>query len=435
MKKLLIGSLIVGLSFQAAAQVKKKISLNEAISIALENNYGLQIAENNEQVAQQVKAAATSGFLPKVNATASTISTRSDVRQELSTGNTISRNGALSSNTNAAVSLTYTIFDGLKMFATYEKSRLQSEAATVLMKQEMLNTVEEVTLSYCNLVRLGQQMSALEELMKISEERIKIADAKLNAGLSPKTEWLQSKILYNAQKSAYISVKGQLPAARQQLSKSMGLAELAEYETEENIRVKYSPNFQLVQNAISSNNSSLIIAKKNQEIREQEVKELRAGMLPKLDFVSSYAYSRAQSQAGLLLVNQNQGLNYGFTISIPLFGGFVANKGLKIASLNASSAMMEVENIKNQLAVETVSAWYTFDNSRELLILEEENTKLAKENVGIALERFRQSQTSVLELQEAEQSLEEAQNRLINARYQAKAAELRLRNLSGDLIK
>lgn len=428
---ILIGASLLSLS----ALAQQKMSLNEAIAIALEKNLGLQIIENNEEMAQDAYQASAAGFLPKVDASASNINTKSNVKQVLSDGRIIARDGARSSTTQAGIGATYTIFDGLKMFATREKSRLQYESAQIARKQEILNTVEQVTLAYSELVRLKQQLLAYEELMKISEERIKVAEKRLTVGVAPKTEVLQSKVDYNAQLNAYRQQKALVPAAQQNLKRLLGSPELNDIAVEENLAISYSPNMQLIKNGFEQSNYQATIARNTMLAKAQEVKELRASLLPRLDLVSAYNYSLTESQAGLLLTNQNNGFNYGFTLAIPLFRGFSANKGLQIARLSASNASLQYQDLVNTLNVEMLQAYSDFKVNQELLALEEDNLLLAKENVSISLERFRQSQTSILELREAQFSLGEAQTRLISVRYKTKAAELRLRNLSGDLVK
>lgn len=426
-------SLFVGLSIFSSAQ--QKLSLQQAIAMALESNYGLKIATNNELIGKAGYQASIAGFLPKVTATATNVDTRSNIRQELSTGSVITRDNALSSNVNANLGLTYTIFDGLKMFATRERTRLMYESSEIAFRQEMLNTVESVTLAYSELVRLRQQLAALEEIMKISEDRIKIAEAKLNVGLAPKTELLQSKVDYNAQRSEYQRQKALLPAAQEQLKQAIGLPEMADVAVDEELINDYTPKQTSIRNALMQGNQQVLLARNAMLVNEQMVKEYRGDLLPRLDFNANYNYTKATSQAGLLLGNRNVGFNYGFTVVVPLFRGFAASKGLKIARLTALNANLEYENVVNQLAVETLRAYSTYNVNKEILQLEEENLLLAKENLSISLERFRQSQTSILELREAQQSLQQAQSRLILIRYETKAAELRLRNLTGDLVK
>ena len=76
-----------------------------------------------------------------------------------------------------------------------------------------------------------------------------------------------------------------------------------------------------------------------------------------------------------------------------------------------------------------------YDNAKKILLVEEETIGLAKENVFIALESFKRGVTTFIELRTAQQSLADAYNRLISARYNAKVAETELLRLSGGLLK
>ena len=69
------------------------------------------------------------------------------------------------------------------------------------------------------------------------------------------------------------------------------------------------------------------------------------------------------------------------------------------------------------------------------MLIEEENILLAKENVTIALEGFRRGITTFIELRTAQQSLADAYNRLIAARFNAKVSETELLRLQGALLK
>jgi outer membrane protein len=81
------------------------------------------------------------------------------------------------------------------------------------------------------------------------------------------------------------------------------------------------------------------------------------------------------------------------------------------------------------------NAYVNYDNARKVLLIEEENILLAKENTNIAMESFKRGVSTFIEQRTAQQSLEEAYNRLINARYLAKVAETELLRLSGDLLR
>jgi outer membrane protein TolC len=93
------------------------------------------------------------------------------------------------------------------------------------------------------------------------------------------------------------------------------------------------------------------------------------------------------------------------------------------------------EKQRSLVDVGVSNAFKDYELQKQLLALEEDNITLARENVAIALERFKQGVSTYLELREAQISLQDAYNRLIAARYNTKLAETELLRLKGDLLR
>ena len=90
------------------------------------------------------------------------------------------------------------------------------------------------------------------------------------------------------------------------------------------------------------------------------------------------------------------------------------------------------ENQRNQLNLAVVQAYNQYQSSKLSLLLEEENIQLARENVRIVLEVYRLNSTTLIQLKEAQKSLQDAYTRLIRARFQTKLAETELLRLKGE---
>ena len=97
--------------------------------------------------------------------------------------------------------------------------------------------------------------------------------------------------------------------------------------------------------------------------------------------------------------------------------------------------MLLYQQSKVRVDVSVKNAYVSYDNAKQVLLIEEENILLAKENLYITLETFKRGATTFIELRTAQQSLADAYNRLINARYLAKIAETELLRLNGGLLK
>ena len=81
------------------------------------------------------------------------------------------------------------------------------------------------------------------------------------------------------------------------------------------------------------------------------------------------------------------------------------------------------------------NAYRNYQLQKDIVELEESNIALTKENLFIARERYRLAATTFLELREAERSIREAYDRLINARYNMKVAETELLRLKGSFVR
>ena len=135
------------------------------------------------------------------------------------------------------------------------------------------------------------------------------------------------------------------------------------------------------------------------------------------------------------LFNQNHGLNYGFTATIPIFNGYITKRNIRAAQLDIEYQQLLYQKSATSINTSVITAFRDYSLYRQTLMLEEENLKLVRENLFIAQERYRLGVTTFLEMRTAEQSLADATNRLIQARFNTKVAEIELLRLRGDLVR
>jgi outer membrane protein TolC len=128
-------------------------------------------------------------------------------------------------------------------------------------------------------------------------------------------------------------------------------------------------------------------------------------------------------------------LNAGINASLNLFNGYKSRTQIKIAEYNIEQNKFAFNQTTSIIDATLLNTWKNYQNTLSILKLEEENILLAKENVSIALERFRVGSSNTIELMVAQKSFEDAMSRLVSARYDAKVAETELLRLQGQLVK
>jgi outer membrane protein TolC len=429
--------IIGGLVFTVHAQ--EKITLDQAIAIALEKNYDIQVAKNTSEAAATDNQYAFGAFLPRIEAVGAAVwnSNNQELRFQDETRNNSGK--AESNSITASAQLTWTLFDGTRMFATRERIAAISAQGELLVKDQIVNTIASVSSNYYDIVRQKQQLRAIEEQMSVSEERVKLADRKLQVGMGAKPELLQAKVDYNAQRTQVIQQQTLIRQLKDQLNALLGLQLPGQYEVSDTILINLNLREEELSINLENTNFGLQAARSQIGISNLSIKERRAERLPFLDFNAAYNYSRTDNTRLLnpfgTLFNQSDGYNYGVSVNLPILTGFNQKRLVQQAKINANRQFVLYEQQKANVNVGLQNAFVNYDNAKRILLVEEENILLAKENVSIALETFKRGATTFVELRTAQQSLAEAYTRLINARYLAKVAEIELLRLNGALLK
>jgi len=430
---------IAAILISNTAEAQQVLRLEDAIAGALHKNYDILLARNDSASYALDEQYAFGLFIPRVNFTASKVWNTNAQKQELASGTKRDTTGIRSNNMSAALSASWTLFDGLRMFATREKLTRFRELGELQVKEQMVNTVADVINNYFGIVRQKQQLKAIEEQMSINEERVALAEKKLSTGLGSGPELLQARVDLNAQKASRLQQITLIAQLRDQLNQLIGLPNGEIYDVEDSIPVNTALALGDLSQDVETSNPSLLIAQKNLSIAELTLKERKADLLPVLNFNSAYNFSRTENKAVINnftpLFNQNRGLNYGLGVTVPILNGFNARRLVKQSQLDIKYQQLFYENQYSRINLAITNAYKDYELQKQLLALEEDNIRLAKENVNIALERFKLGVSTWLELREAQISLELAYNRLIAARYNTKVAETELLRQKGELVK
>lgn len=418
---------------EVAAQ--EVLTLDKALETVLKNNYSIQISRNQSQIASNDASPGNAGMLPQLAVGASGSFASNDTKQKFSTGTEVDKEGASSTNVSAGIGLTWTLFDGMRMFATYNKLKELSEMSQVNLKIEIENTVAEVITAYYSLVKQKQLIRATENALQLYDERVKISEKKWEIGSGSKSDYLQAKVDKNEQQSIYLNLKNSLTQMRTSLNTLLARPVDTEFIVTDSITITYKPAYDELKTTVMKQNNQLMFQQKNIRVSEYVVKEANSLRYPTLSFNSNYNFSQSENQVGIILLNQNLGFNAGLTASWTLFNGFNTNRQVKNSRVQLMNSKLLLDQTKAVVESSLLIAYNNFKNAMELLVLEEESFKLAKENVDIALERFRLGNFTSIELKTAQKSFEDAQARLVNARYTAKADETELMRLNGMLVK
>jgi outer membrane protein len=429
----------VFLSFVKLGSAQHILTLDEAIATALQSNYNILLAKFDSASAAIDYSYRNAAFIPRLNGNVGTVWNNNDTKQVLSDGTKRESSGLKSNNLNAQLALNWTLFDGLKMFATRDKAAEYVKLGELGIKNNIVNTVATVITTYYNIVRQKQQLHAVEEQMSLSEERVKLSQYRLDIGVGTKPDLLQAKVDLNAQRASILQQENLIDQLKEDLNQAMNIRPGEAYDVTDSIPLNTAIALGDIQNSIENNNPTLLIAKTNIDIANYTLKERKAERFPTISFNSAYNFNRTNNQTVInsfsTLFNRNRGFNYGLTATIPILNNFNTKRQIQQAELDIRYQQLYYESQRSLINLAVMKAYKDYIQEKKALDLEEENILLAKENVNIIFQVYKLGATTYIQLREAQKSLEDAYNRLILARYNTKVAETELMRLQGNLVR
>ncbi|HOZ88162.1 MAG TPA: TolC family protein, partial [Bacteroidia bacterium] len=208
-----------------------------------------------------------------------------------------------------------------------------------------------------------------------------------------------------------------------------------DFATPDTIVVNYNPGIDELKKTAPSANTSLLIAKQNELIFAQSVKEAQANSLPFVQLQGAYNFTRNQSQAGIVFLNRQTGFAGGITASWLLFNGGRNTRLVKERNILALNQRYLTEQTQLQVDAVVYTNYKAFVMNKSIVDLELQNLNDSKEVQTVSLERYKIGKSTLLETIETQRNLEEAQVRYINAVYSVKVAETELLRANGNLVK
>lgn len=410
------------------------LSLDEAIQIGLQQNYGILIARNEAEIAALNRNFGAAGFFPNVDASVGINGGREDL---IFTEDGVESPSirTTSSVSNMDVSMDWTIFDGFKMFTTYNRLRELESLGRIRAQILIENTISDIITGYYDIVRLAKRLAVLENTVEISEERYRIADTKRQIGTGSEYDLLLAQTDLNSDKAAVIREKVLYNDSRLRLLRLLNLETDSVFEVDPEISLLSPINLREVMTGIELNNRQLQSADVQYRIAGLQRQELLRDRMPTIGLIAGYNVNNRETENSIRRLQETDGYRYGVTLRIPIIDGLNMNRKLQAARIfekNASLSLDEQVLILRSIA----SAEYTnYTSTREIVAIEQENISLANQTLEIALERFYIGTITSLELRESQRTLINTETRLISAQYEAKVSETELLRLMGRLLE
>jgi outer membrane protein TolC len=390
--------------------------LERCIQTGLDRNFALQVVRNQEEIASHNYTRGNAGMLP-----------------EISTTNQLGGTAGYRNSQTAGIDAGMTIFRGFQVKYNYERLGILKEVGGLNTQMSVENLIAKIVSEYNYFLQQQSLYQNLAYAVSLSRERVRIDEERYLLGGASKLELLQSMVYLNADSSRLARQNEVLRSSQIRLNTLMASEDPGQEIVLKDTLIDIDEGLvygDLLQSTMMYN-TSLQIASRNLTISELDYRIIASRSYPYLTFSTGYGYSRTEGSSGTQTFH---GLDYGVTLGMNIFDGFNERRERNNARIEIESKHTLYREVEQEVKADLLNIYFAYENNLRLLRLEEQNLEVARENLDIALERYKLGNLAGLELREVQKSLLDAEERLISVKYQTKLAEISLLQIAGRIM-
>ncbi|OBQ57474.1 TolC family protein [Tamlana sp. s12] len=420
---------------QASLVAQEVLTQEKAVSLALENNYGIKLVNKDLEIATNNADILNSGYLPTLTGNAGATINRDNTEAEFSDGRVTELKGAESSRYNASVDLNYVLFDGLGRSYYYKRLKETKALTELEVRATIENTVMQLFTIYYNVAEIADNYNAITQTFEISKDRLKRSQYQFEYGQNTKLDVLNAEVDINNDSITVLNTRQQLRNYKRDLNLVLGNAVSNEFDVDTNIGFNTIYDKEALKQKAIANNISILQANKNIDISELGINSEKSTFLPTVGLIGSYGWNKSDNNAASFVsVSTTTGLSGGVNLSWNLFDGGSTITRVKNAKINLETQKIQKEQLLLTLERDFNNAWDNYHNRLNIFRLEEDNIRTSQNNFDRTQEKFKLGQVNSIEFRQAQLNLLNAELNRNKAKYLAKIAELEMLQISGELL-
>lgn len=412
---------------------QQRLSLTEAINIALKKSYDIQLAKNNLEISSINNNIGLAGGAPVINATANDNEQVISINQKFADPNRdTKRDNVGSNNLVAGITGGILLFNGFRVVATKKRLAELQQLNQELLNVQIQNTIAAVMLKYYDIIRQQTYRKTIFQSIDVSKKRLDILQVRKDIGLSNNADIFQAQLDVNGLLQSQQSQELVIDQAKTDLLNLIFLKADTLITITDTIIIDKTVNLDSIR-SYAKNNPLLLAATQQIHISELIEKETAALRYPTIRATTGYNFISSKSAAGFSLLNQSYGPFVGINLAIPIYNGGINKRLQRVAGINTRNATILRDNLSFDFESAAVRTYQSYTNTIQQLKTEQQNYTLSTQLLDLILQKFQLGQATIIDVKQAQQSFENEGYRLVNLNYAAKVAEIELKRLASQL--
>jgi len=408
----------------------RPLALDEAIRLALRRSPQAIQAEGNEQSSRAARVSAIGAIFPSASLSMGRV-------YQLGGGQTrINQNGeqvevASRPTSSTGLSMNMTLFDGGARLFDLRRSKSVIEAAEANRVAVRYDIALQVKREFYTVLAALESKDAARIQMEQAEQQFRSSVAKVNAGVATRSDSLRGVIQVGNAQLAMITAESNLSSANAALTRIVGSDQPVTADPSSVLENMAALPDSAELASLAMNGPAVEEARANLEAAEESRKASKAPYLPSLSASYSRSGSGVDPRFGLGSDPYSYNGRLSFSLSYPVFNGFQREEQVvraRVAENNAQATYRDTQLAAQQLLTQNIG---TLRGASQRVAVQVASVAAATEDVRVQQQRYNIGASTLLDLLTSQTALAQAQQALIQARFDYRIARAELEALIG----
>jgi len=418
----------------AAGFSQSVLTKTEALKMVMENNFDLKVADLNNEIAGNNTGILNSGYLPTLSANGNVSYNRDNSDLVFASGRDTTINGAESDSRILNLNLNYVLFDGFNRKYNLARNRENLNASQLNAQLTLETTLVNLYAAYYAVAQSQQSVHSLQETLAISKDRLRRTQYGFEFGRNTRLDISNAQVDVNTDSINYLNARQTLGNQIRNLNLILSLATDETYEVDTALTFGTVAEKEALTQSLITKNTQIQLAKSGVTVSQYDNRISQRNYFPTVSLNGGYSNGVNNFAPGNFLSSRsNNGISYGASFTWNLFDGGSSTVAYQNARVNVGIQETLLKQTTQQVSTEFENAWSDYQNRLFIVRAQQNNLEANKQNFERTQERYKLGQVTSLDFRTAQQNLLQAELSLIEARYNAKVAELSIFQLTGNI--
>ncbi len=427
---LLLTILLCICSFTIHAQ--EKITLEEAIEIALSESNTIKIADMTIEKTGYAKKGAYSALYPNISATGNYQRTlKKQVMAMEMAGQAMEIEVGMSNNVSAGVTAAMPLVNA-QLWQSLKLSALDVELAIEQARSSKISLVSQVKQSFYAVLLAKEAYNVYKEVYDNAQKNFEDVEKKYNVGKASEFEYLRAKVNVNNAEPEVFNAESSVELAIWQLKAIMGIDLNTELDVEGELK-DYTEELTVMTLAASDtvsfeNNTNLLQLRLQDEMLSQTIKMTKFQYIPTLSASFAYNYN---AMGNTFDMSWNPYSVVALSLNIPIFDGFSKRNNIRQYKKTQDILRLNIEDTERNLNIALENYRDQMNTSVKRYTAAEATLEMAQKSYDISEKMYEVGKATLVELNDAQLALTQAQLTMSQAIYQFMINKASIEELMG----